>query len=91
MPGMHFENFRTIYQSEYDKPPIKDYLEDFYSPQGMVEFEYLEGASYVLCECNVCGLIFQRDIPNDSLMERLYERWIDPEKGIYSAPGTRRA
>jgi 2-polyprenyl-3-methyl-5-hydroxy-6-metoxy-1,4-benzoquinol methylase len=79
-PACASSNFRTIYQSQYDKPPIKDYLVDFYSPQGKVEFEYLEGATYVLCECNVCGLIFQRDIPNESLMERLYEHWIDPQK-----------
>lgn len=69
-PACTSKSFRTIYQSEYDKPPIKDYLEKFYSSQGMVEFEYLEGANYVLCDCNDCGLIFQKDIPNDSLMER---------------------
>jgi hypothetical protein len=73
-------NYRTIYQSHYDRPPIKDYLLDFYSPQGMVEFEYLEGATYILCECDVCGLIFQRDIPNEFLMERLYEHWLEPKK-----------
>ncbi|MGO8698225.1 MAG: class I SAM-dependent methyltransferase [Limisphaerales bacterium] len=72
--------FRVIYQSPYDTPPVKDYLVDFYSPQGMVEFEYLSGATYVLCECAVCGLIFQRDVPNKTLMERLYEHWIDPAK-----------
>lgn len=72
--------FRTIYQSKYDEPPVRDYLADFYSPQGMVEFEYLEGATYTLCECAVCGMIFQRDIPNETLMERLYEYWIDPSK-----------
>ena len=72
--------FRTIYQCQYDKSPLKEYLIDFYSPQGMVEFDYLEGASYVLCDCDACGLIFQRDIPNDHLMERLYNHWIDPKK-----------
>lgn len=82
-PACTSKSFRTIYESEYDKSPIKDYLEDFYSPQGMVEDEYLENASYVLCECNVCQLIFQRDIPNDTLMERLYERWIDPQKAFF--------
>jgi len=56
--------FRIIYQSHYDESPVKDYLVNFYSPQGMVEFNYLNGATYVLCECDVCGLIFQRDIPN---------------------------
>jgi len=73
-------SFATIYQSRYDRPPIKDYLVDFYSPQGMVESEYLEGATYVLRECGVCGLIYQRDVPNKLLMERIYEHWIDPKK-----------
>src|SRR5574341_979905 len=81
-PACASGNFRTIYQSQYDRYPIKDYLVDFYSPQGMVEFEYLEGANYVLCECDVCGLIFQRDIPNESLMKKLYEYWLNPQKGF---------
>jgi 2-polyprenyl-3-methyl-5-hydroxy-6-metoxy-1,4-benzoquinol methylase len=79
-PACSSEKFRTIYNSPYDEGPVKNYLVDFYSPQGLVEFEYLDGASYFLCECDVCGLIFQRDIPNDILIERLYEHWIDPEK-----------
>lgn len=78
-PACASGRFRTIYQSQYDEPPIKDYLVDFYSPQGMVEFNYLDEATYVLSECDVCGLIFQRDIPNDTLMERLYEHWIEPK------------
>jgi 2-polyprenyl-3-methyl-5-hydroxy-6-metoxy-1,4-benzoquinol methylase len=45
-----------------------------------VEFEYLDGATYELCECGTCGLIFQKHIPNSALMERLYEIWIDPRK-----------
>lgn len=79
-PACASGNFRTIYQCQYDRSPIKDYLVDFYSPQGMVEFEYLKEATYILCECDVCGMIFQRDIPNEFLMERLYEHWIDPQK-----------
>jgi 2-polyprenyl-3-methyl-5-hydroxy-6-metoxy-1,4-benzoquinol methylase len=79
-PACASPGFKTLYESQYDKAPLKDYLIDFYSPQGMVEFEYLEGASYVLCECDTCGLVFQRDIPGDTLMERLYEHWLDPKK-----------
>jgi 2-polyprenyl-3-methyl-5-hydroxy-6-metoxy-1,4-benzoquinol methylase len=79
-PACASGRFRIVYQSQYDEPPIKDYLVDFYSPQGIVEFEYLKGATYVLCECAACGLIFQRDIPNPALMEKLYEQWIDPHK-----------
>ena len=71
---------KTIYKTQYDEPPIKEYLEGFYAPQGRIEIEYLRGATYVLCGCDICGLIYQRDIPTDALIERLYEYWIDPHK-----------
>ena len=79
-PACASERFRILYQSQYSSPPISDYLKEFYAPIGGVEPEYLEGGLYLLCECDTCRLIFQRDIPNQALMERLYERWIDPEK-----------
>ena len=37
---------------------------------------------YVLCECDICGLVFQRDVPNDLLMEKLYGKWIDPKTAL---------
>jgi 2-polyprenyl-3-methyl-5-hydroxy-6-metoxy-1,4-benzoquinol methylase len=77
-PACASKSFRTLYQSPYDAPPLSDYLEAFYAPPGMVEPECLEGASYILCECNVCRLIFQQEIPGDMLLERIYDRWIAP-------------
>jgi SAM-dependent methyltransferase len=59
---------------------MREYLVSFYSQQGGVEFEYLEDQDYILMECGNCGLIYQRDIPNDYLMQKLYEEWIDPQK-----------
>lgn len=79
-PACSSDNFKTIYKNQYDEGPVKDYLMDFYASQGKVELDYLKGVSYILSECDSCGLIFQRDIPDDSLMERLYEHWIDPHK-----------
>lgn len=79
-PVCEANNFRVIYQNRFDEEPIKGYLKSFYESQGRVEFEYLVEANYILCECKDCGLIFQRDIPNDILMERLYEHWINPQK-----------
>lgn len=70
----------VLYQSQYDQSPVRDYLEAFYSQQGTIEFEYLAGAAYILCECNQCRAIFQRDIPGAALMERLYGHWIDPKE-----------
>lgn len=81
-PACASSTFQQIYEAQYDEPPIKDYLDEFYSPHGGVEFEYLDGADYILCQCDVCGMIFQRDIPSETLMERLYEQWIHPEKAL---------
>ena len=72
----------AIYQTPFDQPPIKDYLEVFYG--GTVEFEYLVDATYLLYECDNCSLIFQREIANGLLMERLYEYWIDPEQALHN-------
>ena len=73
-------SLHEIYRAPFDENPIKEYLENFYSPQGGVEFEYLGDACYVLVECAVCGLIFQSEILNAELMGKLYGSWIDPDK-----------
>lgn len=39
----------------------------------------MDGAKYTLNECNSCGLIYQKEIPNDELMYILYEKWVDPK------------
>ena len=79
-PVCDSRDHRKIYECRYDEPPIRDYLVDFYVPQGTIEPEYLADASYVLCECDKCHAIFQRYIPGETLMERIYEHWIDPQK-----------
>lgn len=67
-------------RAPYTESPLRDYLLSFYSPQGGVELEYLEGQDYVVVECKDCGLIYQGEIPNGFLMHRLYESWIDPRR-----------
>lgn len=81
-PACASARFRTFYRTPYNKPPIRDYLEAFYSPQGKFEPVFLEGASYALCECSECGLIFQKEIPGQTLSERLYDKWIDPDLAL---------
>lgn len=78
-PACTSNRFNVVYQNSYHLGPIRDYLVDFYSFKNTEPFEYLKEASYVLCECEVCGLFFQRDIPNGSLLKLIYEQWIDPE------------
>lgn len=79
-PACNSGILKELYQKPYDEPPINEYLKSFYFSRGGVDFKYLKNATFNLCECKECGLIFQKEIPNDFLMEVLYEKWIDPKK-----------
>lgn len=68
-----------IHMTDYDDENIKSYLQFVYSKVGGIETEYLKGAKYILKQCMNCDLFFQTEIPDDDLMYRLYEIWIDPE------------
>lgn len=68
------------YRRPYTAPEITQYLHDFYDPQGGVEFEYLADAQFILQQCDNCALVYQEEIPNEALMTRLYEQWLDPAK-----------
>lgn len=78
-PACENNEFKNIYERPYSDPIITDYLKKFYDSQGGVEFDYVTDAEYVLKECRRCNLIFQKYIPNDFLMTKLYEEWIDPK------------
>ena len=81
-PACRSTRHKSIYECGFLEAPIRDYLSSFYSSQGGIAFEYLEGAKFVLDECFDCGMVFQREIPNSLLMKKLYEEWIDPEKAF---------
>jgi SAM-dependent methyltransferase len=65
-------------------PPISTYLKNHYSPQGRIDPVDFGEVDFVLDECESCGLVYQRLIPNDSLMKKLYEEWIDSETSRHS-------
>lgn len=78
-PGCKSRNSATLFSAMYGESPIREYLKKFYSPQGFeVEESYLEDAEFTLEECSECGLVYQREIPGDLLMQKLYEEWLDP-------------
>ena len=82
-PGCDSSNTRTLKREGFTNSPIQRHLETFYAEIGSaVEFEYLEGAEYILNECEDCGLLYQEQVPNDFLMSKLYEEWIDADKAL---------
>jgi len=78
---------KSIYAMPYDDSIMKDYLKEFYGSQGGIEFEYVNDAEYVLKECARCNLIFQEYVPNDFLMNKLYDDWIDPKIALHGQRG----
>lgn len=87
-PACKSERYRKIYSCQFTKSPIKEYLESFYLPQGRIEFEYLRDSEFILNECDTCGLIYQEDIPNDFLMKKIYDEWINPLKSYEAQQNT---
>ncbi len=79
-PGCRNSSNRLLYRVPFNAPPLRTYLENFYGPQGGVDFTYLTEADYWLVRCNRCQLAYQRLVLDDPSMEILYEQWIDPEK-----------
>lgn len=68
-----------LYDRPYDAPPISTYLERYYRAQGAFDPAPLAGARFQLDGCRRCGLIWQRQAPDEALARELYEAWIDPE------------
>lgn len=57
---------------------LYEYLNRYYSEKGIFEPQYLTNARYIVVECKECSLIYQKDIPNEFLLERIYGVWLDP-------------
>ena len=79
-PCCESSEFLELSRASYVQAPLRDYLVSFYSPQGGVEFDYLEDQDWILVKCLGCELIYQREIPNEFLMHKLYDEWINPKK-----------
>lgn len=79
-PACAGHDLHLLRESAYEASPLREYLDGFYRDVGQVEHEWLAGAVFTLLECRGCGTVFQRDIPDAELSERLYERWMDPAK-----------
>ena len=63
----------------YSQKLIKSYLEWYYHH---FDYSMLEGANYILDQCGLCGLIYQREVPCSFFMEKIYEEWIDPHQSF---------
>ena len=77
-PACKSGKYKKIYSSRFI-----EYLESkYYLLNRPIQFEYLINSEFILNECSYCGLIYQEEIPNDFLMNKIYEEWIDPVKAL---------
>lgn len=81
-PACEAKNYNVFHTEPYSSDGIKHYLNEFYSSQGFIDFKYLEGMTYKLLQCIDCGLFFQKEVPNDELLNILYDQWIDPSQAL---------
>lgn len=80
---------KIIYSSPYLEEPILGYLKWFYSFINYNDFLSYLKFEYVLVECQICKLIYQLFVPNDFLLEIIYNKWLGNKldkklKNIYS-------
>lgn len=61
----------TLLTVSYSDERLEGFLQSYY--HGKIKPEHLRGAQYILEECNDCGFIFQKEIPNAELSRILYE------------------
>lgn len=67
----------------YDREPISGYLHHFYG--GRLPLHGLVGETYRLERCGRCGLVYQRWVPDDAMLQVLYGR-----NGVAVSDGTTR-
>lgn len=62
----------------YDAAPIKDFIVSHYG--GRANIAQLTGEVFEVLQCGACNLIFQKNIPSDSLLKEIYDAWIPPSE-----------
>lgn len=60
-----------LLQLPFDADPLRSYLTTFY--EGKLDPDHLAGEEYCLVRCSDCRLIYQRWVPDERSIERLYD------------------
>jgi SAM-dependent methyltransferase len=73
---------KTLFTCKLLDSPIREHLVALYEAQGTIDLALLEGGWLRIQQCGACGLFYHDQVPDDLLMEHLYERWIDPARAL---------
>lgn len=68
----------SLLRLPYDEPPIANFIATQYGDRA--ELGRLAGETFEVEECGGCGVIFQKNVPLESLLQDLYDVWIPPSE-----------
>ena len=71
---------KILLSKEFTHPSIGEFLNTYY--EGRISKDDLAYGKYEIVKCSKCGFIWQADILNDELIEKLYSHWISPEQSL---------
>jgi SAM-dependent methyltransferase len=66
----------ALYSSPYTEDPVRAFVLSHYQGQGAVNLDYLRGTDFTLCDCKTCGTLYQRNVPNGFLLDKVYNEMI---------------
>lgn len=66
----------SVYSARYADAPVRPFLESQYARQGTIDWSLLNDATYDVVLCPRCDLLYQRNVPDDALMEQIYTAMI---------------
>jgi hypothetical protein len=81
-PACSAANCGSLCTRPYSEPQLRAALTAFYAQVGGLDYSVLLEGEYAIVRCFDCGLVFQLHVPNDAMLGRLYEEWIDPAQAF---------
>ena len=72
-PSCHSSDLSDVCSYPYSDNSLMAFLKSYYRK---FEPEFLEGACFMVRECNRCGLFFQQEVPNTQFVKVLYDKWL---------------
>ena len=77
-PGCASQDSTTLSKISYSDPQVIQYLQKFYALKSITP-NTLTDVDFTLEKCNDCSLIFQENIPGNSMMKTVYDDWLGSE------------
>lgn len=65
-----------LYVAPYAADPVRSFVESHYRRQGRVDWALLEGTDFLVSACMDCDAIFQNQVPNEFLLDKIYNEMI---------------